>query len=224
MLVATLHRHGHVPRTPHYGATTRRLTSWRRREILRCLGLGPERMRRVLRGRDRRSDWGSARTPPDGPLRVRRALRHQRRCRVPGGSSPHTVAPDLAKARAPRLGTTSTGPRALHAPRRDVPRPRDPARRPGSLPATADLPRSARRPLRHTARAVRARREAEPAAHALVRCDRDCRPCQDRLAIERTTPVWSLRPRPRDKGDSGWRRTGGKRNSFGIVPFPSSGP
>src|SRR5680860_1708746 len=102
--------------------------------------------------------------PPGGPLRARRAGRHPHRCRAPGGSSPRTAAPGPATARVPRPGTTSTGPRVPRAPRRDAPGPAERARTPGSLPARAVLRRLARRPLRHTARVVRARRVVEPVA------------------------------------------------------------
>lgn len=76
---------------------------------------------------------------PGGPLRARRAGRHQRRCRAPGVSGPRTAAPAPATARVPRPGTTSTGPRGPRAPRRDAPLPAKRGRTPGSLPAKAVL-------------------------------------------------------------------------------------
>lgn len=189
--------------------------------MLRCRGLGPGRTRRVLPGRGRRSDPRSARMPPGDPLRVRRACGHQRRCRVPDGSSPRTVAPGLATRRAPRRGTTSIEPRELHEPRMDAPRPTGCVRKPRSLPEAAVPLRWARPRLRHMAGVVQARRGAEPAAHVPLRCDRDRRPRQEPPATGPCATEWPLRRRLRDEGVTG-RRIGKSGSSFGIVPLSLS--
>src|SRR4051794_16055189 len=151
---------------------------------------GPERRRSDLQGPDRKPVPRPARTPPGGRLHAQRAGRLQRRCRALGGSSPHTIGPAPARARAPHPGTTSTGPRELRAPQTDDHRPTGPGRTPTSPPGKADPPRWARHRLRRTATGVRARREDEPAVLALARSDRDRQPRQSRLAtVTKTAPM-----------------------------------
>ena len=194
-----------------------------------CRGLGPERRQRVLPNRARRSDYRSARTPSSDPLRVRRAWKHQQRCRDGGGSTPRTVAPGPATGRVPRRGTTSTELQGLHVPRTDALRPAARGHRPKSFPEEEVPQRSARLRLSHMAGAVRARLVVGPVAHAPVRCDRDRRTCQGALTTGAIATKERLRSCPGDKS-TGWLRSGESGNSFGIV-FPcrcqrrsSSGP